>query len=288
MAKTCTLALLGALVVLSLLVSPISCSSRKLAAKPVVKAAPTNKTTTYTNPAASAAYGSGGWLAAGATYYGNPNGDGGEGGACGYQGAVGQRPFSSMIAAGSTPLFLKGLGCGACYDVMCSSNKACSGKPVTVVITDLSPGNLYPGEPAHFDMSGTALGAMAKPGNADQLRAGGVIRVQYKRVPCKYPGVKITFRVDQGSNPFYFKTLIEFEDDDGDLKAVALKQAGGTSWTPMRQDWGALWRLNNGQRLRGPFSLRLTSDSGRKLIAKNVIPANWKAGATYRSLVNYP
>ncbi|KAK1618656.1 hypothetical protein QYE76_024173 [Lolium multiflorum] len=288
MAKTCTLALLGALVVLSLLVSPIACSTRKLAAKAPVKAAPTNKTTAFTNPAASAAYSSGGWLAAGATYYGNPNGDGGEGGACGYQGAVGQRPFSSMIAAGSTPLFLKGLGCGACYDVMCSSNKACSGKPVTVVITDLSPGNLYPGEPAHFDMSGTALGAMAKPGKADQLRAGGVIRVQYKRVPCKYPGVKITFRVDQGSNPFYFKTLIEFEDDDGDLKAVALKQAGSTSWTPMRQDWGALWRLNNGQRLRGPFSLRLTSDSGRKLIAKNVIPLNWKAGATYRSLVNYP
>jgi hypothetical protein len=78
MAKTCTLALLGALVVVSLLVSPIACSSRKLAAKPVGKAAQTNKTTTYINPAASAAY-SGGWSAAGATYYGNPNGDGGEG-----------------------------------------------------------------------------------------------------------------------------------------------------------------------------------------------------------------
>ena len=52
---------------------------------------------------------------------------------------------------------------------------------MTVVITDLSPGNLYPGEPCHFDMSGTALGAMAKPGMADKLRAGGVIRMQYKR-----------------------------------------------------------------------------------------------------------
>jgi len=293
MAETCTLALLGALVVLSLLVSPIACSSRKLAVnplsyKPVVKAAPTNKTTTYTNPAVLAGYGPGGWLAAGATYYGSPNGFGGDGGACGYQSAVGQPPFSSMIAAGSTPLFLNGLGCGACYDVMCSSHKACSGKPVTVVITDLSPGNLYPGEPAHFDMSGTALGAMAKPGRADQLRNGGVIRVQYKRVPCKYPGVKITFKVDPGSNPFYFKTLIEFQNGDGNLRAVAVKQAGSRSWTPMTHDWGALWRCNNGQRLRAPFSLRLTSDSGRKLIANNVIPANWRPGGTYRSLVNYP
>ena len=109
-----------------------------------------------------------------------------------------------------------------------------------------------------------------------------------RRVPCKYPGVKVTFRVDTGSNPFYFKTLIEFEDDDGDLKAVAMKTAGSSSWTPMVQDWGALWRLNNGQRLRAPYSLRLTSDSGRKLVVNNVIPASWTPGATYRSLVNYP
>ncbi|KAF7090335.1 hypothetical protein CFC21_093099 [Triticum aestivum] len=289
MAKSCTLALLGALLVLSLLVSPIACSRKLAKAAGHHKPAPVkgHKNQTTTNPSSSAAYG-GGWLPAGATYYGNPNGDGSDGGACGYQTAVGHRPFSSMIAAGSSPLFMAGKGCGACYDVKCTSNSACSGKPVTVVITDLSPGNLYPGEPCHFDMSGTALGAMAKPGMADKLRAGGVIRMQYKRVPCKYPGVNIAFRVDQGANPFYFKTLIEFEDDDGDLKAVALKEAGSGAWTPMAQDWGALWRLNNGRRLRAPFSLRLTSDSGRKLVVNNVIPANWKAGATYRSLVNYP
>uniref|UniRef100_A0A453GM28 Expansin-like EG45 domain-containing protein n=1 Tax=Aegilops tauschii subsp. strangulata TaxID=200361 RepID=A0A453GM28_AEGTS len=181
MAKTCTLVLLGALVVLSLLVSPIACSGKLAkAAGPHKPAAVKGHKNQTTNPSSSAAYG-GGWLPAGATYYGNPNGAGSDGGACGYQTAVGHRPFSSMIAAGSSPLFMAGMGCGACYDVKCTSNSACSGKPVTVVITDLSPGNLYPGEPCHFDMSGTALGAMAKPGMADKLRAGGVIRMQYKR-----------------------------------------------------------------------------------------------------------
>jgi hypothetical protein len=172
--------------------------------------------------------------------------------------------------------------------VKCTTNAACSGKPVTIVITDRSPGNLYPGEVAHFDMSGTAMGAMARPGMADKLRAGGVLRIQYRRVQCKYPGVNIAFKVDQGANPFYFNVLVEFEDDDGDLNAVDLMEAGSGAWTPMAHNWGAMWRLNNGRRLNAPFGLRLTSDSGRVLVVNDAIPAGWKPGVTYRSLANYP
>ncbi|XP_062189797.1 expansin-B11-like [Phragmites australis] len=297
MAKPCTL-FLGAMVALALLVSPIACTRKlgKHKSKPKPKpighqqapAAKAHSNHTAT-PSVPAAYGSGGWLSgAGATYYGAPNGDGSDGGACGYQTAVGKQPFDSMIAAGSSPLYRGGEGCGACYEVKCTSHPACSGQPATIVITDQSPGGLFPGEVAHFDMSGTSMGAMAKPGMADKLRAGGVLRIQYRRVPCKYSGVNIAFKVDQGANPFYFDVLIEFEDDDGDLSAVELMEAGSGVWTPMAHNWGAMWRLNNGRKLNAPFGLRLTSDSGRVLVASNAIPAGWKAGKTYRSLVNYP
>lgn len=108
----------------------------------------------------------------------------------------------------------------------------------------------------------------------------------------------MAFHVDQGSNPFYFAVVIEFEGGDGDLACVDLKStSNGTAtssgvgddlWWPMQQLWGAVWMLNAGVELQPPFSIRLTSQlSGKILVARNVIPAGWKPGATYRSLVNY-
>ncbi|GJN28303.1 hypothetical protein PR202_gb16412 [Eleusine coracana subsp. coracana] len=229
-----------------------------------------------------------GWSTGGATWSGDSHGAGSDGGACGYQGAVHEAPFSSMVTAGSPSIFLNGKGCGACYQVKCSGHASCSGHPVTVVLTDYCPDSVCQAEPVHFDMSGTAFGAMASPGQADKLRNAGRLQIQYTRVPCNWNGLDIAFKVDGGSNPNYIAVVIEDEAGDGELRVVELKQNGGAaSWEPMQQSWGAVWKYNAGAALRAPLSIRLTSGSGRTLVATNVIPAGWRPGATYRSMVNY-
>ncbi|MCL7040049.1 hypothetical protein MKW94_007671 [Papaver nudicaule] len=171
-------------------------------------------------------------------------------------------------------------------NVKCTGHSSCSGNPVTVAITDECPGCVS--ESAHFDLSGTAFGAMAVSGQEQQLRSAGVLQIQYQRVECNYPGTNIVFQVDGGSNPYYFATLVEYEDGDGDIASIDLQDSSASAdWRPMQQLWGAVWKLNAGSALIGPLSLRLKSSKGEMLVALNVIPAGWGAGVTYRSIVNF-
>ncbi|XP_059460160.1 expansin-B18-like [Corylus avellana] len=229
------------------------------------------------------------WSSAGATWYGSPDGYGSDGGACGYGNAVGQAPFSSMITAIGPSLYNNGKECGACYKVKCTSNPACSGKSVRVVITDYCPGGVCASDSAHFDLSGTAFGALAVSGEEGKLRDAGVLEVKYSRVTCEYPGKKIAFHVDQGSNPYYFAVVVEYEDGEGDLSGIDLKEEGSGSgeWRALQQSWGATWKLDAGGELHPPLSIRLTNGGGHKIVAKNVIPEGWQAGKSYRSIVNY-
>uniref|UniRef100_A0ACD5TSH9 Uncharacterized protein n=1 Tax=Avena sativa TaxID=4498 RepID=A0ACD5TSH9_AVESA len=256
----------------------------------------------YVTPSPPAA--DAGWLDARATWYGAPTGAGpdDDGGACGFKN-VSLPPFSAMISCGNEPLFRDGKGCGSCYQIRCvaQSHPACSGVPETVIITDM---NYYPVSRYHFDLSGTAFGAMALPGRNDQLRHAGIIDMQFKRVPCQYPGLTVTFHVQHGSNPYYLAILVEYENGDGDVDQVDIMESrpdpsgsagssedGGMAptgeWVPMKESWGSIWRMDTRRPLQGPFSLRITNESGQTLVADQVIPADWEPNQIYSSIIQF-
>jgi hypothetical protein len=51
--------------------------------------------------------------------------------------------------------------------------------------------------------------------------------------------------------------------------------------------WLLHWRMDSKRRLQGPFSLRITNESGETLVAYQVIPANWAPNSYYRSNIQY-
>ncbi|KAG8092521.1 hypothetical protein GUJ93_ZPchr0012g19805 [Zizania palustris] len=236
-------------------------------------------------------FAAGAWLPAKATWYGAPNGAGPDdnGGACGFKN-TNQNPFNSMTSCGNEPLsFLDGAGCGACYQIRCVNNPACSGQTKTVMITDM---NYYPVARYHFDLSGTAFGSMAKPGLNDQLRHAGIIDIQFQRVPCYHRGLYINFHVEAGSNPVYFAVLVEYVNKNGTVVQMDLMESRPSGkptrvWTPMRRSWGSIWRLDSNHVLQAPFSLRMRSESGQEVISHQVIPANWRPDTNYRSVVQF-
>nr|GEV56264.1 hypothetical protein [Tanacetum cinerariifolium] len=138
-----------------------------------------------TNNVTGKTHGKGGFLPALGTWYGDPRGAG---------------SVSSIISAGNANIFLHGKGCGDCYQIKCTRWPHCSGYPITVTITDECPGACN-NVPYHFDLSGTAFGAMANPGKADDLRNLGQVDIQYRRVECNYGKTTIAFKISEKTNP---------------------------------------------------------------------------------------
>uniref|UniRef100_A0A453P5T9 Expansin-like EG45 domain-containing protein n=1 Tax=Aegilops tauschii subsp. strangulata TaxID=200361 RepID=A0A453P5T9_AEGTS len=208
-------------------------------------------------------------------------------GACGYGTLVDVVPMKARVGAVSPVLFKAGEGCGACYKVRCLDRGICSRRAVTVIVTDECPGGYCSLGRTHFDLSGAAFGRLAVAGHGGQLRNRGEISVVFRRTPCKYRGKNIAFRVVEGSTSFWLSLLVEFEDGDGDIGSMQLKQANSAQWQDMKHIWGATWSLTPGP-LVGPFSVRLTTLTTKKtLSAQDVIPRNWTPKATYTSRLNF-
>uniref|UniRef100_A0A0E0CNY4 Expansin-like EG45 domain-containing protein n=1 Tax=Oryza meridionalis TaxID=40149 RepID=A0A0E0CNY4_9ORYZ len=227
------------------------------------------------------------WHPATATWYGSADGDGSDGGACGYGTLVDVVPMKTRVGAVSPVLFKGGEGCGACYKVRCLDTSICSRRAVTVIVTDECPGGVCAFGRTHFDLSGAAFARLAVAGHGGQLQNRGEISVVYRRTACKYGGKNIAFHVNEGSTTFWLSLLVEFEDGDGDIGSMQLKQANSAQWQDMKHIWGATWSLTPGP-LVGPFSVRLTTLTTKQtLSAQDVIPKNWTPKATYTSRLNF-
>jgi hypothetical protein len=176
------------------------------------------------------------------------------------------------------------------FQIRCvrANNPACSGQPRTVVITDM---NYYPVARYHFDLSGTAFGAMALGGQNDKLRHAGIIDMQFRRVPCNFPGMKVTFFVLPGANPNYLPVVPAYANGDGAVvKMDVMRSRNGRptgSWESMYRSWGTVFRLDTREPLQGPLSLRITSDTGKSRVANNIIPYGWAGGRSYWSDVQF-
>ncbi|PAN52052.1 hypothetical protein PAHAL_9G639200 [Panicum hallii] len=226
------------------------------------------------------------WLEAKATWYGKPTGAGPDdnGGACGYK-EVNKAPFNSMGACGNSPIFKDGLGCGSCYEIKCDKPAECSGEPVIVYITDM---NYEPIAAYHFDLAGTAFGAMAKKGEEEKLRKAGIIDMQFRRVKCKYPAdTKIAFHVEKGCNPNYLALLLKYAAGDGDIVGVDIKEKGAKEYQSLKHSWGAIWRMDTPKPIKGPISIRITSEGGKTLEQEDVIPEGWKPDTLYPSKLQF-
>lgn len=148
----------------------------------------------------------------------------GTGGACGYGSLVDVRPFRARVGAVSDVLFKNGEGCGACYKVRCLDRHICSRRAATVIVTDECPGGYCAFGRRHFDLSGAAFGHMAVRGRGNSLRNRGELPIIFRRTPCVYRGKNIAFHVNEGSTDFWLSLLVEFENGDGDIGSMHIKQ----------------------------------------------------------------
>ncbi|RVW50809.1 Expansin-like B1 [Vitis vinifera] len=182
-----------------------------------------------------------------ATYYGSPDCLGTPTGACGF-GEYGRSVNGGNVGAVSR-LYRNGTGCGACYQVRCKVPNLCADNGMKVVVTDHGEGDY-----TDFILSPRGFSMLARPNMAADLFAYGVVGIEYRRVPCQYPGSNIFFKEDC------------------------------QEWKGMRKSYGAVWDMANPP--KGPVGLRfqVSGRGGQKWVQlMNVIPSDWKAGVAYDS-----
>lgn len=198
-------------------------------------------------------------------------------GACGY-GEYGRTVYDGYVT-GVSRLYRNGSGCGACYQVRCTKPQ-CTGEGAYVAVTDYGEGDR-----TDFILSTRAYAKMAKPDDyqTKQLFAYGVVEVEFRRVPCRYPGQNLLVSVSEHSrNPSYLAVILLYVAGKDDVIAAEYWQEDCQEWKPMRRVYGAMFDTQTPP--IGELYLRFQV-GGSWVYPKYALPADWKAGAVYDSQV---
>lgn len=139
---------------------------------------------------------------------------------------------------------------------------------------------------ADFIMSAKAFNKMAQPGLEKELMTYGKVDVEYRRVPCQYPGKTLTLKVTESSNyNSYLSLQFLYQAGSAEITAVEVFEEETQKWRAYRRAYGAVWDMPSPP--KGPLTVRffLDGNSGnvkpRWVLVPTVIPAFWQPGATY-------
>ncbi|XP_078448152.1 expansin-like A1 [Wolffia australiana] len=200
-------------------------------------------------------------------------------GACGY-GGLAPTVYGRNLAAVASSIYREGVGCGACFQIRCVDAKLCRGAGVKVVVTDHDKSNQ-----TGFVLSSSAFFAMARNVKArSHLMKIRTLDVEYKRVPCDYPGRNLTIRVEESSRKASGQLAVKFLYQDGqtDIVAVDVAAVGSPGWRYMARGEGAVWSTDRAP--AGPVQLRLLVTGGydgKWAWAERALPAGWQPGGLY-------
>ncbi|KAL5973788.1 hypothetical protein ACLOJK_030445 [Asimina triloba] len=197
-------------------------------------------------------------------------------GACGF-GEFGKYMNGGEVGAAAN-LYKGGSGCGACYQVRCTDPRLCNEDGVKIVVTDHGQG-----DNTDFILSPRGYGKLARPNMGAELKARGVVDIEFRRIPCQYPGYNLIVKAHESSRfPEYLAIVFLYQAGKKDITAVELCQEDGKEWRAMRRAYGGVWDMSNPA--NGPLDLRfrVSGEDGEKWIQlRSVIPSEWKAGAAY-------
>ncbi|ONM06283.1 expansin-A31 [Zea mays] len=229
-----------------------------------------------------------GWSQGTATFYGDADGSGTMGGACGY-GNLYNAGYGINNAALSQTLFNDGASCGQCYLITCDASRPggqyCrpGSNSVTVSATNLCPPNYGlpgggwcgPGRP-HFDMSQPAWERVG-------VVQGGIVPVLYQQVACARRG-GVRFAI--AGSAYYLLVNIQNVGGSGSVKAASVKGDRTAGWVQMSRNWGANWQALSGLVGQG-LSFAVTTTGGQYLQFLYVVPGWWQFGMTFATNQNF-